>query len=292
MTTASELTFGIEIETAMPRGVIAVGGYHSGCQVPQLPPGWRAERDCSIQCPAGHEPAEIVSPVIRGVDGVRQILAVCKWLNEVGAKVNRSTGFHVHVGWVGDDKALRRLVCLTSQYEKAIFASTGTHSREQSQFCRGVREDRCYQTNFKDGRGGDIGNRYHVLNLTNLGAYRKNTVEFRAFSGTTNATKVLGYVRLCLGIVEKALNSTQTPKWEPKNPSEKNSITRSGHGQTELARLFYRLGWTKGTSKQVYGEVLADDAPSLEEIKKELMRLARKYDGPEENNSQPILNSD
>src|SRR6516164_7580401 len=99
----NDLTFGIEIETAMPRGVVRVGNYHGGYQVPQLPHGWRAERDASIHCPQGYEPCEIVSPVLKGEEGVRQVVEVLAWLKGIGAKVNRSTGFHVHVGWNADE---------------------------------------------------------------------------------------------------------------------------------------------------------------------------------------------
>src|SRR5262245_33404466 len=98
----NDLTFGIEIETAMPHGVVRVGGYHYGTQVPQLPEGWKAERDGSIRCPAGHEACEIVSPVLKGDDGIRQVVQVLAWLKSAGAQVNRSTGFHVHVGWNAD----------------------------------------------------------------------------------------------------------------------------------------------------------------------------------------------
>ena len=148
----NDLTFGVEIETAMPTGTIAVGGYHNGRQIPGLPDGWRAESDCSIVCPAGHQACEVVSPVLKGTDGLEQIQQVCDWLNAVGAKVNRSTGFHVHVGWTGDREALKRLTSYVSNFEKAIFASTGTHSREQSRYCRPIRESSDYTSRFRMDR--------------------------------------------------------------------------------------------------------------------------------------------
>jgi hypothetical protein len=277
----NDLTFGVELEVTLPIGTCPVGSYHSGVQVPQLPDGWKAERDCSIQASPGYMAAEIVSPVLQGADGIRQLKAVCDWLNSVHAKVNRSTGFHVHVGFRRDDKrALRRLVSLVANFEKALFAATGTHSREQGSFCRPVQDDPRYQEAFRDATAG-AGNlpRYHVLNLTNLLGYGKPTVEFRVFSGTTNATKAIGYVRLCLGMVEKALSMKMLPKWLAKTPVETSPIHRSGEGQTALTRLFYGLGWTKGRESHTFGDVTAEGAPTIEEIKKELMRLARKYDG-------------
>ena len=48
--------------------------------------------------------------------------------------------------------------------------------------------------------------RYHLLNLTHL-ARGRNRIEFRAFAGTLNKTKVIGYIQMCLGLVELALNT-------------------------------------------------------------------------------------
>jgi hypothetical protein len=278
-----DLTFGVELEVTLPVGCCPVGSYHHGLQVPDLPAGWKAERDSSIVAGPGFMAAEIVSPVLQGTAGLRQVQAVCDWLNRVGAKVNRSTGFHVHVGFDrADTSALRRLVSLVANFEKALYAATGTHSREEGSYCRSVQDDARYQRAFRDCLAtSSYLARYHVLNLTNLLGYGKPTVEFRVFAGTTKATKAIGYVRLCLGIVEKALRMKKLPKWTAKTPVETSPIHRSGEGQTALTRLFYGLGWTKGREEHTYGDLQAEELPSLEAIKKELMRLARKYDGGE-----------
>ena len=66
--------------------------------------------------------------------------------------------------------------------------------------------------------------------------------------------------------------------WVAKRPVETSPLNRKGgEGQTAMCRLFYGLGWTKGQAKQTYGEVPCD-AVSIEKGKKELMRLAKKYD--------------
>jgi hypothetical protein len=286
MTTATvnvnDLTFGVELELTLPIGTCPVGGYHNGIQVPQLPAGWKAERDSSIQqVSPGYMAAEIVSPVLQGADGVRQLKTVCDWLVGVGAKVNRTTGFHVHVGFRRDDKyALRRLVSLVANFEKALFAATGTRSREEGSFCRPVQNDARYQRAFRDATAG-AGHlpRYHVLNLTNLLGYGKPTVEFRVFAGTTNPLKALSYVRLCLALVEKALSLKRLPKWVAKTPVQTSPIHRNGEGQTALTRLFYCLGWTKGREEHTFGDLQPEELPTIEASKKELMRLARKYDG-------------
>lgn len=277
----NDLTYGVEFEVTLPAGIIDVGMYHRGVQVPQLPEGWKAERDTSIQPAPGYMAVEIVSPILKGAEGLRQIKVVCDWLNSVGAKVNRSTGFHVHVGFERSNKdGLRRLVSLVANFEKALFASTGTHSREQGMFCRPVQDDDRYQRAFRDGFTLPVSlPRYHVLNLANLLGNTKPTVEFRLFAGTTNHLKAIGYVRLCLGIVEKALNLKKLPKWVAKTPVESSPIHRKGgEGQTALTRLFYGLGWTKGREDHTFGDIQPEDLPTIEATKKELMRLAKKYD--------------
>ena len=189
--------------------------------------------------------------------------------------MNASTGLHVHVGWTGDAKALARLVSLVGNFEKAIFASTGTKTREQNHYCQSIQRHgnaaAASQTSSRD--------RYHILNLTNLAAGRKQTVEFRAFAGTTNAVKIIGYIRLCLALCEKAINGKKAPRFIAKPTVETSPVHRSGEGQTHLARLFYALGWTKGQSKYVFGNVTADGAPDMDACKSELVRLAKKYDG-------------
>lgn len=271
---ANEITFGIEIETHIPAGALPVGSYYSGAPVHGLPEGWVAKQDGSIQAPAGRQGCEFVSPVLKGDDGIRQILAVVAKLNEIGAKVNASTGLHVHVGWSGDSHALARLVTLVANFEKAIFASTGTKNRERGRWCASVQQ---HGDAVRASTASSI-NRYHVLNLNNLYSGRRATVEFRAFAGTLNVVKILGYVSLCLGLVERALSAKKATNFTAKKPVASSPIARDGEGQTELNRLFYQLGWTKGRTDRVYGLVLSEGAPSAKEIKAELMRLAKKYD--------------
>ena len=45
----------------------------------------------------GYRPFEVVSPILRGDDGLQQVRRVLNGLKEMGAVVNESTGHHVHV---------------------------------------------------------------------------------------------------------------------------------------------------------------------------------------------------
>lgn len=271
---ANEMTFGIEIECAIPVGnAPAVGGYHSGLQILGLPEGWNAQRDGSIQAPRGCVGVEVVSPVLKGAEGIEQVKAVCEWLKMVGAKVNRSTGLHVHVGFNRTDAALtQRLVTVVANFEKAIFASTGTKSRESGHYCRSVQSSAAH-------RAGQLGHveRYHVLNVQT----GRPTVEFRAFAGTLQFAKIVAHVRTCLGLVEKTLKVKRLPNWTAKTPTETSPIRRGGDGLTALNRMFYWLGWTKGRTNETFGLVGEEVGPSMKTCKKTLVRLAKKYDAGE-----------
>ena len=268
---ANELTFGVEIETTIPVGTCTVGGHGCGLQVPWLPEGWLADHDPSIHASNGRRACEFVSPVLKGAEGVRQLIAAIKTISEKGGQVNQSCGLHVHVGFDRSDVVtLERLITLVSNHEKGIFATTGTKSRETGRWCNGVR----HYGNVDMARRCGADSRYHVLNITS----NKPTVEFRAFAATLNITKILGYVRLCIALVEKAQATARKTKWVAKSPVATSPIHRSGEGHTEVTRLFYALGWIKGREKYEYGNVTLEDAPTTKEIKKQFVRLAKKYD--------------
>jgi hypothetical protein len=268
----NELTFGVEIETTIPRGRIHVGGHGCGSDIPDMP-GWKADRDPSIRVRVmGREACEFVSPVFRGVEGLKQLVADLAKIRALGANVNASCGLHVHVGFDKTNAVeMTKLMTLVANFEKAIYAATGTKNRERGRWCGGL------------NRYGNVANaipnlhnRYHVLN-TATGS--KPTVEFRAFGATLNAAKLVSYVRLCVGIVERALRAKKTTNWTAKTPSETSPIHRNGDGQTALNRLYYQLGWTKGRQDHVHGDLSDTGLPTMRRVKKELMRLAAKYDG-------------
>ena len=184
---AQDLTFGIEIETIAPdRAVrndgLRIGSYKHGIQVPYLPAGWTAEQDGSINNSNGGHKCEIVSPILKGEEGINQVIEVLKTLEAKGHHVNASCGIHVHCGWDRNQpaEALARLVTIVAYVEKGLYAITGTKSRERGMYCGGVRK----YGNDKDAKPHLDRERYHALNLTNLARGTKDTVEFRVFSGS------------------------------------------------------------------------------------------------------------
>ena len=281
---ANQIAFGIEFETTLPAcDTTPIGPYHGGYQVPWLPDGWRAERDSSIQpLLPGRKGCEFVSPKLRGYEGLRQVEEAIGAINARGGRVNHTTGLHITVTWDGDAAALARLISLLGNHERAIYASTGTKRRERNRYSKKIKE----YAGHGEAKQRCEADRYHLLNLTHL-ARGRNRIEFRPFPGTLNKTKVAGYLMMCLGLVELALSTRRCSDWDyTKRAGTKSCWDRpgAGEGETELNRLFYRLGWTKGWYKgalrdKFFGLLATTDAsPETKSIKKKLVEMARKYD--------------
>jgi len=282
---ANETCWGIEIETTLPQSdTTPIGGYHRGLPVAWLPAGWKAERDGSIRPQiAGRKGCKFVSPRLRGYQGLDEVMQAVDAIRTRGARVNHTTGIHVTVEFNGDAAALARLISLVANHEKGIYASTGTKRRERNTYSKKIKP----YGNRDDAKNRCEADRYHLLNLTHL-ARGRNRIEFRAFASSLNKTKSAGYIMMCLGLVELALASSRCSSWDyTKRIGTRSCWDRPGasEGETELNRLFYRLGWTRGWYKGAnrdkrYGELCGHDGQTSDwkTIKAKLLEMARKYD--------------
>jgi len=292
---AGEFTFGVEIECFVPVDCpIVSGSRHNGRPLPtDYPDGWKAESDSSLKTDKrGMRAIEIVSPVLSGRNGLEQVLAVTRKLVEMGAGVNRTCGFHVHVGAksvageLADNVAawVSNLIALMGQHEIALYASTG--SRYRATVCQYTKS---IKAPFNERKRDEIKkkkwdvltreitgiDRYRTLNVQNLLNHRM-TVEFRVFAGTLSAEKILGHIQMALGLCEKALGPAV------KFDAPQTRIYRGGDGARSLERLFYLLGWSLGRKDVGKPECAAlgwiADLNQVSAVKRELRRLAHKFD--------------
>lgn len=223
-----EWTFGVEFECMMPRGVghsqLASKLTEAGIETHfetyghEVPSAWKIVTDGSLgDYQSG---AEVVSPILLGSEGLRQVDRVCQVLLEVGCQVNRRCGFHVHVGcqnrpvWF-----FKNLLRLYAHYEDVLDGLvTPSRRGNTNQYCRSTKrviEYHGYQT-FQDAADVEaVGRVYtgsHYLDGSsgrfvklNLAAYwRHGTVEFRHHQGTINSEKARTWIRLCLGLATAA----------------------------------------------------------------------------------------
>lgn len=283
-TDINTMTFGIEIECTIPQDKLhenswSVGSYHAGCPIPGFD-GWKSKYDGSISARYPNAGVEVVSPVLSGAEGLAQVVAMVGKLNEMGATVNRSTGFHVHIGWNGTPEQLRRLVSFVAFHEKALFASTGTTTREQNHFCASIKST--YRPLVNVQSEGEIHNwvrsRYHTLNLQNLSPMGKRTVEFRVFAGTLNLTKIVAYVQLCLGIVQKSLDNPRKPLGWDAPANDRQTRLGVGNGEWAMRTLLTHLHWRKAPrpGRSSAGVI---DQTMMPSMLKQLIKLSRQYDG-------------
>lgn len=201
-------TYGIEIEAYnIDRHILAQAMNEAGIET--VVEGynhvtrnhWKIVTDASLQ---GNKTFEIVSPILRGENGLDQIRTVCRVLNEKNAKVNRSCGLHVHHD-AHDFKArnFENLFILYRRAEKTIDSFMPISRRgNNNRFCRSIKDH--------DGTRRLFADRYYKLNLSSF--HRHGTVEFRQHSGTVEAEKIINWVILTQKMVEHSRSSKNRVK--------------------------------------------------------------------------------
>ncbi len=286
-----EVTFGVEIECYLKNEVvhrlgINVGEYHHPLPLPfPFPSFWEVAQDASLKLKEDdprrytHVPMEIISPPLKGLDGLRMVERVCDILEENRAMFLETCGIHVHVGMrsiLGEQSEnfevvaewVRRLLHLCAKHETALYALTGTHTRIKNPFADSVKalwEDkatgRLTWKRLRDSypeRGFGYTyeereermktwrqHRYRLLNLANL-FESKATVEFRCFSGTSTGVKVVGYILAALGLSVKAAENTSAVKWDAEETVKTSHVK---YYQNRVRHLHDRLAWMDAPSR-------------------------------------------
>ena len=181
---------------------------------------WKVTTDASIVSDLGG--FEIVSPVLRGGDGIRQLERVLDVLNRRGVKVNRTCGLHVHIGATQLQAAdIKHLFKRYGRHEVAIDAIMPPSRRgNTNRYCRSmatlIAEDSDTMQRIESARdtrsvaavfsGHD--QRYMKLNIASY--LRHGTVEFRQHSGTLEINKIASWVLFCLNFVKNSCISPTT----------------------------------------------------------------------------------
>lgn len=158
--------------------------------------------------------AELVSPILRGEAGFAALAAVGRALMIAKAKVNSSTGMHVHHD-VHDltVSQFKRLVNNWANCQPAIDGLVAVSRRpggSGSRWCQPFDSYVLAQlnrnlTSMNRSEAGYAlrGDRYYALNLQSYGRY--GTVEVRQHQGTVDAVKIAAWVRFGQAMVEAAI---------------------------------------------------------------------------------------
>ena len=211
--------FGIEIESTNVRRDDLVAAL-TAAGIPAFDAGyshttsttWKVVSDGSL---SGTNCFELVSPILQGADGIAQVRAVAAVLAALGAQVNKSCGFHVHVDARDLNVDQVRNVFKSFVKYESCFDRLVPPSRRAAYYCAPIRakfpslqsamDAADIAQSIRDLRSLLGGNRYHKLNLEALG--RHGTIEFRQHSGTVEAEKMVAWIELVVGFVNRSIKA-------------------------------------------------------------------------------------
>lgn len=192
--------FGIEIEAynctrdhlaheLQEAGInVAVEGYNHNTSA-----HWKLVTDASLY---GNNTFELVSPILEGESGLRELEKVCWVLDLCNAKVNESCGLHVHMDAADFTMNTWKNLALSYKNIENTINAFMPATRRDNQYCKSlsrISERRILQANTLDDLRAAFGNdRYHKVNLEAYARHR--TIEFRQHSGSTNFTKMSNWV--------------------------------------------------------------------------------------------------
>lgn len=190
---------------------------------------WKLVTDASL---TGNNTFELVSPVLEGEAGLKELEKVCWVLEFCDVKVNDSCGLHIHMDAADFDLQTWKNLALSYKHLERVIDSFMPQSRRQNYYCKGLSSisaaDIQAAQNINDLRAAFGNNRYRKVNLEAYARHR--TVEFRQHSGTTNFTKMENWVRFLNGLITFA-----------KSGIAANTSLENIPFLDEKQKLFYKL---------------------------------------------------
>jgi len=196
---------------------------------------WTVKDDGSIE-PFfySQEDFEIVSPILKGKDGIKSLKKAIDVINRLRCEVNESCGLHVHIGTKGmNAKQMFNVFNRYCEYED-FFDQRFSDERIDNVYCESIASGRSNIVNLVNNPGyfeeyyrqlcdykspltskkrlSNIsstlvdGGRFSKVNLT---AYNKHrTIEFRHADGTVSKEKIVSWVKFLLSFVEQSVQMT------------------------------------------------------------------------------------
>lgn len=161
---------------------------------------WKLVTDGSL---SGTNTFELVSPVLEGEVGLRELQKVCWVLDYCNVKVNDSCGLHIHIDAAGFNLQTWKNLILTYKHIETVIDGFMPNSRRNNTYCKSLRsitERRILgASSLRDLQNAFAGDRYHKLNLESFSRHR--TVEFRQHGGTTNYMKMENWIRFISNMI-------------------------------------------------------------------------------------------
>lgn len=258
-------TFGVEIEFIGNRYAVAQEIKATGlrCEIEGYNhctrSHWKIVSDSSVHATGrqsgsgrqGRSGWELVSPILKGQDGLEQIKKVCQAMKQAGATVNVTCGLHVHHDARDFNvNTFKNIVKIYARFETTIDTLVAPSRRgNENTYCQTLQRvnmDRLLKQTSIDGIRYTYGSRYLKLNLD---AYiTHGTVEFRQHQGTIDAEKIINWIKLTQAIVERAVargvGKGTTTDWESfkyflfLNPDPNNRVSSYSEEAKQMFKYY------------------------------------------------------
>ena len=179
---------------------------------------WRIKTDGSLSGTSEHRHGlELVSPIMKTEDDVRDFYTILNAMNEIGVSVNRSCGLHVHIGMDGvSNNSIHTILERYSQFESNIDQMMPRSRRDDNASYAGKitsGDIRCIKRAKTKRAIANSMDRYKKCNTESL--TKHGTLEFRHHSGTTSYEKIINWVHIVMMHVETSIKLTN--QLRPRN---------------------------------------------------------------------------
>lgn len=179
---------------------------------------WKIVNDGSV---VGPNAFELVSPVLRGYEGLADLERACRALRICGAQVNNSCGLHVHFGAsdLGIEhlrQVVRNYMVLEPTFDRLMPAGRRGNANT---YCQGLLQGRTLAeaerqilaatTAQQLATAANTGSRYRKVNMQSF--FTHGTVEFRQHSGSTDFEKISFWVKLLHNLIDYSATRLVTP---------------------------------------------------------------------------------
>lgn len=203
----SERKFGVEIECCTNLSALITACRNKGITLSdqmatyshEAPSTWKAMGDGSVRYSGSVpsiRPVEIVSPILQGADGLRQLKLMTEAMAEVGTVVNQTCGLHVHHD--AHDMTVANALRVAMNFnnaQAAIDKLVAPSRRGQRQYCGPFLPHEVTRMQTATAIMDFPGDRYRNINIAP--AWRAHrTFEIRQHQGSIEFKKIAAWIKL------------------------------------------------------------------------------------------------
>lgn len=208
---ANLLTFGVEIECynvirnrlieEVSQRNVSIQSEHYNHDNSKV--AYKIVSDASIR---GENANEVVSPILKGKKGLDSLKSVCDSLKSIDARVNRTTGLHIHfdASKISDTHFIQ----IFKNYQKLEIIIDSfmpvSRRRNNNQFCKSLLDSNL-NVETKERLIRSLGSRYYKVNAESY--LRHKTIEFRQHGGTIDYVKIANWINFLRKLVQFSFDS-------------------------------------------------------------------------------------